>query len=49
MFDASVQIDLTELCDGDYIVVYYMFGSSQTEESLLESQRLKTSYEEIGN
>lgn len=48
MFNKSVHTDLMQFCSDKFIVVYYMIGSDQTEESILDSQKMKTAYEEIG-
>lgn len=48
MFNKSVHTDLNKFCTDNFAVVYYMIGSNQTEESILETQRTKTAYEEIG-
>ncbi|XP_033207383.1 nibrin isoform X2 [Belonocnema kinseyi] len=48
MFNPSLHTDLTIFCSNEFVAVYYMIGSNQTEESILDSQRLKTGYEEIG-
>lgn len=48
MFKKSIHSDLKQFCSDNFIVVYYMIGSSQTEESILDTQRTKTAYEEIG-
>ncbi|XP_051162865.1 nibrin [Leptopilina boulardi] len=47
MFKKSIHSDLKQFCSDNFIVVYYMIGSSQTEESILDTQRTKTAYEEI--
>lgn len=47
MFNKSVHTDLNKFCTDNFAVVYYMIGSNQTEESILETQRTKTAYEEI--
>ncbi|XP_043481589.1 nibrin [Leptopilina heterotoma] len=47
MFNKSVHTDLNKFCTDNFAVVYYMIGSNQTEESILETQKTKTAYEEI--
>ena len=49
MYNASTHTDLTKFCSDEFVAVYYMIGSSQTVESILDTQSVRTGYEKIGN